>query len=102
MLNPGFYDLATSRNVSKAGFTPLPSLASKYAKEHIRFNAVTPGIVDTPMHKGDPKDFLKSLSAMGTITDAKDIAEAVVYLTEAKNVTEEVLHVDGCAHVGKW
>ena len=49
-----------------------------------------------------PKQFLKTLSPMGTISDAKDIAEAVVYLTEARHVTGEVLHVDGGAHVGKW
>ena len=52
-----------------------------------------PGVVDTPLHKNNPKDFLKTLSPMGTISDAKDIAEAVVYLTEARHVTGEVLHV---------
>jgi NAD(P)-dependent dehydrogenase (short-subunit alcohol dehydrogenase family) len=45
---------------------------------------------------------MKTLSPMGTISDPKDIAEAVVYLTEAHNVTGEVLHVDGGAHAGKW
>ena len=39
---------------------------------------------------------------MGTITDSKEIAEAVVYLTEARHVTGEVLHVDDGAHVGRW
>ncbi len=39
---------------------------------------------------------------MGAIADAKDIAEAVIYLTEARYVTGEVLHVDGGAHAGKW
>jgi enoyl-[acyl-carrier-protein] reductase (NADH) len=42
------------------------------------------------------------ISPMGTISDAKDIAEAVVFLTEARNVTGEVLHVDRGAHAGKW
>jgi NAD(P)-dependent dehydrogenase (short-subunit alcohol dehydrogenase family) len=89
--------------VTKGGLNAITlSLAAEYAKEKIRFNAVAPGIVDTPMHKDDPKDFLKSLSAMGTITDAKDIAEAVLYLAEATHVTGEVLHVDDGAHVGKW
>jgi NAD(P)-dependent dehydrogenase (short-subunit alcohol dehydrogenase family) len=78
------------------------NLASEYAKEHIRFNAVAPGVVDTPLHKDNPKDFLKTLSPMGTISDAKDIADAVVFLTEARNITGEVLHVDGGAHSGRW
>jgi NAD(P)-dependent dehydrogenase (short-subunit alcohol dehydrogenase family) len=74
----------------------------EYAKDGIRVNAVAPGVVDTPMHKNDPKDFLKSLSPLGRIVDAQDITDAVLYLTEARQVTGEVLHVDGGAHVGKW
>jgi NAD(P)-dependent dehydrogenase (short-subunit alcohol dehydrogenase family) len=89
--------------ITKGGLDAITrSLAIEYAKNNIRFNAVAPGSVDTPLHKKNPKDFLKTLSPMGTISDATDIAEAVVYLTEAHNVTGEVLHVDGGAHVGKW
>jgi NAD(P)-dependent dehydrogenase (short-subunit alcohol dehydrogenase family) len=78
------------------------SLAMEYVKQGIRVNAVAPGIVDTPMHRDDPKDFLKTLQPMGQISDVKDIVAAIVYLTEAGQVTGEVLHVDGGAHVGKW
>ena len=89
--------------ITKGGLEAVTrSLASEYAKEHIRFNAVAPGIVDTPMHANDPKDFLKSLSPMGTISSVSDIVDAVVYLTEARNVTGEVLHVDGGSHQGRW
>jgi len=78
------------------------SLAIEYAKDGIRVNAVAPGVVDTPLHKNDSKDFLKSLSPMGSITDVQEIVDAVIYLTEAPHVTGEVLHVDGGAHVGRW
>jgi NAD(P)-dependent dehydrogenase (short-subunit alcohol dehydrogenase family) len=78
------------------------SMAMEYAKQGIRVNAVAPGVVDTPMHKDDPKDFLKTLQPMGQISEVKDIVDAIVYLTEAHQVTGEVLHVDGGAHVGKW
>lgn len=89
--------------ITKGGLEAVTlSLAAEYAKEKIRFNAVAPGVVDTPLHKGNPKDFLKTLSPMGTISDVKDIVEAVVYLTEARQVTGEVVHVDGGAHSGKW
>jgi NAD(P)-dependent dehydrogenase (short-subunit alcohol dehydrogenase family) len=54
------------------------------------------------MHENNPKDFMKTLSPMGTISDPEDIAKAVVYLTEARTVTGEVLHVDGGAHAGRW
>ena len=78
------------------------SLAIEYAKRQIRFNAVAPGVVDSPLHAGNSKDSLKSGTPMGIVADPKDIAEAVVYLTEARYVTGEVLHVDGGAHVGRW
>ncbi len=89
--------------ITKGGLeAALRSLASEYAKEHIRFNAVAPGIVDTPLHAEDPKDFLKTLSPMGLISTVEEIASAVVYLTEARQITGEVLHVDGGAHSGRW
>jgi NAD(P)-dependent dehydrogenase (short-subunit alcohol dehydrogenase family) len=89
--------------ITKGGLEEVTrSLASEYAKQHIRFNTVAPGVVDTPLHRNNPEDFLKSLSPMGTISDVKDIVDAVVYLTEARHVTGEVLHVDGGSHSGKW
>ena len=89
--------------ITKGGIEAITrSLAMEYAKDGIRVNAVAPGVVDTPMHKDDPKDFLKSLSPLGGIIDAQDIADAVLYLTEARQVTGELLRVDGGAHVGRW
>ena len=89
--------------ITKGGLeAALRNLAIEYARERIRFNAVAPGMVDTPLHANDPKDFLRSLSPMGSISSVKDIVDAVVYLTEAQQVTGEVLHVDGGAHIGKW
>jgi NAD(P)-dependent dehydrogenase (short-subunit alcohol dehydrogenase family) len=89
--------------ITKGGLEAvILSLASEYAKSNIRFNAVAPGQVDTPLHSKTPKDVMKSLSPMGMISEAKDIAEAVVYLTEAHFVTGEVVHVDGGAHAGRW
>jgi NAD(P)-dependent dehydrogenase (short-subunit alcohol dehydrogenase family) len=78
------------------------SLAIEYAKEGIRVNAVAPGVVDTPLHKNNPKDFLKTLSPMGSISSVQEIVDAIIYLTEAPHVTGEVLHVDGGAHIGRW
>jgi NAD(P)-dependent dehydrogenase (short-subunit alcohol dehydrogenase family) len=64
--------------LTKGGLNAITlSLASEYAKNNIRFNAVAPGAVDTPIVKGIPKDFLMTLSPMGTISEAKDIADAV-------------------------
>ena len=89
--------------ITKGGLEAITrSLAMEYVKQGIRVNAVAPGIVDTPMHKDDPKDFLKTLQPMGGISSVKDIVDAIMYLSEASQVTGEVLHVDGGSHVGKW
>jgi NAD(P)-dependent dehydrogenase (short-subunit alcohol dehydrogenase family) len=103
VVNPIAGVTASVPMITKGGLEAITrSLASEYAKEHIRFNVVAPGIVDTPMHANNPKDFLKSLSPMGTISTASEIADAVIYLTEAKTTTGEVLHVDGGSHQGRW
>jgi NAD(P)-dependent dehydrogenase (short-subunit alcohol dehydrogenase family) len=89
--------------LTKGGLEAMTrSLAMEYSKDNIRFNAVAPGIVDTPMHAKDSEAHLKSLSPMGMIPKVEDIVEAIVYLSEARFVTGEVLHVDAGQHNGKW
>jgi NAD(P)-dependent dehydrogenase (short-subunit alcohol dehydrogenase family) len=93
---------ASIPTITKGGLDAvILSLANEYAKSHIRFNAVAPGVVDTRLDQTQ-RELMKTLSPMGTICEATDIAEAVVYLTEARYVTGEVLHVDGGAHAGRW
>ena len=89
--------------ITKGGLNAVTrSLAMEYAKHGIRVNAVAPGVVETPLHKNNPQDFLKTLSPMGRISPVQEISDAVLYLAEAAGVTGEVLHVDGGAHFGKW
>jgi NAD(P)-dependent dehydrogenase (short-subunit alcohol dehydrogenase family) len=89
--------------ITKGGLnTVTRHLAIEYAKEGIRFNAVAPGTVDTPLHKNDPKDHLRTLQPMGKIVEIKDVVDAVLYLVGADQVTGEIVHVDGGAHAGRW
>jgi len=89
--------------MTKGGIESISkNLAMEYAKEGIRLNTVAPGVVDTPLHQDNPKDFLRTRSPMGSISDAQEIVDAVVFLAEAPHITGEVLYVDGGAHVGKW
>jgi NAD(P)-dependent dehydrogenase (short-subunit alcohol dehydrogenase family) len=89
--------------ITKGGLNTITKhLAMEYAKDGIRFNAVAPGVVDTPLHKNDPKEVLRSLNPMGTLSSVKEIADAVLYLTDAHTVTGEILNVDGGAHTGHW
>lgn len=89
--------------ITKGGLNAASrNLAIEYAKDGIRVNTVSPGLVDTPLLSGASKGYLRSLSPLGVISDPKDIADAVLYVTEARHITGEVLHVDGGAHLGKW
>ncbi|HEV2382256.1 MAG TPA: SDR family oxidoreductase [Terriglobia bacterium] len=89
--------------ITKGGLNAVTrSLAIEYAKDGIRFNAVAPGVVDSPLHEGEPEDVLKTFQPMGKIVGIADIVDAVLYLAKAGQVTGEVLHVDGGAHAGRW
>jgi NAD(P)-dependent dehydrogenase (short-subunit alcohol dehydrogenase family) len=89
--------------ITKGGLNSIiRSLAIEYSKQGIRFNAVAPGVVDTPMHKDDPKESLKQLQPIGKIAEVQDVVDAVLYLAQAGQVTGEVLHVDGGIHAGCW
>jgi NAD(P)-dependent dehydrogenase (short-subunit alcohol dehydrogenase family) len=89
--------------MTKGGIDAISkNIAMEYASDGIRVNTVAPGVVDTPLHKDNPKEFLRTLSPMASISTVKEIVDAVVFLTEAPHITGEVLHVDGGAHLGKW
>jgi len=78
------------------------ALAIEYAKEGIRVNTVALGVINTPMHKPETHDFLKSLHPVGRIGEIKEVVDAILFLTDATFTTGEILHIDGGAHAGKW
>jgi NAD(P)-dependent dehydrogenase (short-subunit alcohol dehydrogenase family) len=101
--NPMADTPASIAMITKGGLNAATlSLASEYAKNHIRFNAVAPGVVLTPLHKNISKESPNTRSPMGTFSEPNDIAQAVMFLTEADHITGEVLYVDDGAHVGRW
>src|SRR5260370_2524724 len=78
--------------ITKGGLNSIiRSLAIEYAKQGIRFNAVAPGVADTPMHKADPRDFLKTLHPMGTIADLKHVAPPLPYSSPPRQLTQNDL-----------
>ena len=87
--------------ITKGGLnSATKNLAIEYAKDGIRFNAVAPGVVDTPMHRNDPSDsMLQPTMKKATV---KDIVDAVLYLVQAGHVSGEILHVDGAAPARRW
>jgi NAD(P)-dependent dehydrogenase (short-subunit alcohol dehydrogenase family) len=87
--------------ITKGGMNSATrNLAVEYAKDGIRFNAVAPGVTDTPMHRNDPNDS-NPQPAMKKAT-VKDVVDAVLYLVQAGHVSGEILHVDGAAPARRW
>jgi NAD(P)-dependent dehydrogenase (short-subunit alcohol dehydrogenase family) len=71
------------------------SLAIECAKSGVRVNAVSPGIIKTPMHPVEAHQALASLHPMKRMGEVSDVVDAVMYLDSAGFVTGEILHVDG-------
>ena len=78
------------------------SLARELAKDHIRVNAVAPGVTRTDMVAALPQEMVERISAgipLGRPGEPQDIANAFLYLASdlASYVTGLVLRVDGAA-----
>jgi NAD(P)-dependent dehydrogenase (short-subunit alcohol dehydrogenase family) len=71
------------------------SLAIEYASRGIRFNAVSPGIIQTPLH--DPASYADSaaLVPMGRVGQVSDVVDGVLFLESSGYITGETLHIDG-------
>jgi NAD(P)-dependent dehydrogenase (short-subunit alcohol dehydrogenase family) len=94
---------AAMASLTKGGLDAVTrSLAIEYADRGIRVNAVSPGMIKTPMNPAKSHDFLAKLHPVGRMGEVREVVEAVLYLDTAAFVTGEVLHVDGGQHAGRW
>ena len=88
--------------LTKGGLNAVTrSLAIEYASRGVRVNAVSPGVIRTPMHSHQKHEFLASLQPMGRMGETQEILDAVLYLEKAPFVTGEILHVDGGWSAGR-
>jgi len=88
-------------SLTKGGLnSATKSLAVEYAGRGVRVNAVSPGIIKTPMHPPQTHAALGALHPVGRMGEVDDIVAAVLYLESAPFVTGEVLHVDGGQSAG--
>ena len=76
------------------------SLAVEYAGTGVRVNAVSPGIIKTPMHPVEAHSAYATLHPMGRMGEVEEIVHAALYLETAAFVTGETLHVDGGQSAG--
>ncbi|MGM4918386.1 SDR family oxidoreductase [Tardiphaga sp. 813_E8_N1_3] len=88
-------------NLTKGGInSATKSLAIEYATKGIRVNAVSPGVIKSPMHAPETYEFLAALHPVKSMGEMRDIVDAVLYLESAGFVTGEILHVDGGQSAG--
>lgn len=84
---------------AKSGVIGLTrGLAMEYAPDHIRVNAVAPGMIWTDMLREVDQtavEALKQSVPLKEIGEVDDIAQAVAYLVEAKYVTGQTLGPNG-------
>jgi NAD(P)-dependent dehydrogenase (short-subunit alcohol dehydrogenase family) len=72
------------------------SLAVEYASRGIRVNAVSPGIIQTPVHSQESYDDLGDrLPPLGRPGQVSDVVNGVLFLESSPYITGEILHIDG-------
>lgn len=88
-------------NLTKGGInSATKALAIEYADKGVRVNAVSPGVIKTPMHPVETHAVMAGLHPMKRMGEIADIVDAVLYLETAAFVTGEILHVDGGQSAG--
>jgi NAD(P)-dependent dehydrogenase (short-subunit alcohol dehydrogenase family) len=72
------------------------SLAIEYASRGIRVNAVSPGIIQTPMHPPESYAALgPQLPPVGHVGQVSDIVGGILFLESSPFITGEILRIDG-------
>ncbi|MFZ4896582.1 SDR family NAD(P)-dependent oxidoreductase [Plantibacter sp. Mn2098] len=88
-------------SITKGGIaSATKSLAIEYAHRGIRVNAVSPGIIRTPLQTEEAYRALASIHPVGRIGEVDEVVHGVLYLEQAGFVTGEFLHVDGGQSAG--
>ncbi|MGO9759907.1 MAG: SDR family NAD(P)-dependent oxidoreductase [Solirubrobacteraceae bacterium] len=76
------------------------SLAIEYASRGVRVNAVSLGVIKTPMHDDASYAGMAELHPLGRLGEVSDVVDGILYLEQATFVTGEILHIDGGQSAG--
>ncbi len=71
------------------------SLAVEYATRGIRVNAVSPGVIQTPLHPAEEYEALRDRQPLGHVGQVSDIVRGVLFLESSPFITGEIVHIDG-------
>jgi NAD(P)-dependent dehydrogenase (short-subunit alcohol dehydrogenase family) len=88
--------VAALASLTKGGLTAVTrSLAIEYASRGVRVNAVSLGVIKTPMHGPESYEAMAALHPIGRAGEISDVVDGILYLERATFVTGETLHIDG-------
>jgi NAD(P)-dependent dehydrogenase (short-subunit alcohol dehydrogenase family) len=87
--------------LTKGGLVAVTkSLAIEYASRGLRVNAVSLGVIKTPLHDESSYAGMGALHPVGRVGEIENVVGGVLYLETAPFVTGEVLHIDGGQSAG--
>jgi NAD(P)-dependent dehydrogenase (short-subunit alcohol dehydrogenase family) len=87
--------------LSKGGLVAATkSLAIEFASRGIRANAVSLGVIQTPLNPPEAFASLAKLHPLGRVGQVSDVVDGILYLESAPFVTGEILHIDGGQSAG--
>ena len=88
--------VAALTSLTKGGLAAVTrSLAIEYASRGIRVNAVSLGVIKTPMYGPESYEAIAALHPIGRAGEISDVVDGILYLERAPFVTGETLHIDG-------
>jgi NAD(P)-dependent dehydrogenase (short-subunit alcohol dehydrogenase family) len=71
------------------------SLAIEYASRGIRVNAVSLGIIRTPLNSAESYEGLAKYQPLGRLGQVSDVVGGILFLESSPFITGEILHIDG-------
>ena len=88
--------VAALASLTKGGLAAVTrSLAIEYASRGLRVNAVSLGVIKTPMYGPESYEAVAALHPIGRAGEISDVVDGILYLERATFVTGETLHIDG-------
>jgi NAD(P)-dependent dehydrogenase (short-subunit alcohol dehydrogenase family) len=89
---PAVLDALTKGGLAAA----TKSLAIEYASRGIRVNAVSPGIIQTPLQPAESYAHLGDrLPPLGRVGQVSDVVRGILFLEASPFITGEIIHIDG-------
>ncbi len=89
-------------SLTKGGLVAVArSLAIEYASRGVRVNAVSLGVIQTPMQDAASYEGMAALHPLGRVGEISDVVDGILYLERATFVTGETLHIDGGQAAGR-